>query len=920
LKQIATFIVVFSGVSLASAQQTGTVTLSGVVVDSVGNAIPKASIWLFSARDTFFASSTEEGQFVFNQLKVRDLRLRINHLSFVSRELHVVIPKDSTSLDLGKLTLNPKVIELEELSVGKRPEVFVDGDTIHFETSHITDSLETGAFLKELMARLPGMEVSPGGGLTYMGEPITRARINGIDFFGGDVPLALNNLPADLINRLQLIDDYGEQAALTGIRTGLATKVLNLLVDDDQNRGIFTYGRNSYGLRNRYLARLGINYFNKHRQLSIGAGQNNLNIPPVQRTVTSRTVGEGASEGVAAGLNKLGALDMIYSDRWFGKVDVPLEYQFEGADNHLLIESVQQQQFGGDRFLHTRQTRTQYADRTSHYIASGNKSFRFTSKSGKTSVTFKPQLRLTHATALSSDTAVQQLMEQGLLSSEQTTVSTENNSALNREQGGNLTVNRLLNSKGRMLTFTSAYHRSEVRTDEEQIDEFSLPTDENGSPNESLHLRTRRESRRDHISMETQLTERISDTHLLHVSLSYNLNNSDGLRVVRDGSADGIRIDSLSNETAFRFGQTQALVGIQKNAGKTWRYQVNFRWVQLNQSGEYGPGASAHGNQQDHRSHRSDGYFTPNISLYHTSSGSRKSLSYRWTVQQPTLDQLNPVADRADARIIRIGNPDLTAGITHNIGASWQNMSLTNSLRLGLSGQYVQNRISPDIRLVRDDSGILRQELHYQNVRGGHQVSGNYYYDRSIVLRKGVKDRVYFRGDVAIRQDRFLESGLVRQAVESTFNQRVTISISRKQFSSDFGMDYRLNQSSRDQALGLHPLHEWNFQAKISTPSQSLFRMSVEVSHMLRNGYTGPGEVSSPTLINASLSRRFFRNGLTVAVEAVDLLDQQSAISRRISHNSISDVSHNSLGRQVYVSVAWNYGKFGRNMPMGMVF
>src|SRR5690606_475005 len=126
------------------------------------------------------------------------------------------------------------------------------------------------ALLEELMKKLSGMRVDMDGNLTINGKRIDKVRINGIDFFGGDVALALSNLPAEMINKLQVIDDYGEEAALTGIRRGEPNKVLNLVVDEDRNKGLFVNSNLAGGTSETFQLEGGGNVFKGSKQLAIG--------------------------------------------------------------------------------------------------------------------------------------------------------------------------------------------------------------------------------------------------------------------------------------------------------------------------------------------------------------------------------------------------------------------------------------------------------------------------------------------------------------------------------------------------------------------------------------------------------------------------------------------------------------------------
>src|SRR3546814_5062124 len=72
------------------------------------------------------------------------------------------------------------------------------------------------------------------------------------DFFGGDIKAAIQNLPAEIVEKIQIVDDYGDQANLTGNRSGDPERVLNLEIAPDRNNGDFGNFRVGGGTEERY--------------------------------------------------------------------------------------------------------------------------------------------------------------------------------------------------------------------------------------------------------------------------------------------------------------------------------------------------------------------------------------------------------------------------------------------------------------------------------------------------------------------------------------------------------------------------------------------------------------------------------------------------------------------------------------------
>src|SRR5690606_23588946 len=131
------------------------------------------------------------------------------------------------------------------------------------------------ATVEDLMKKMDGIEVDRDGEVTVKGEAVQRARINGKDYFGGDVATAIRDLPADIVEKIQIVDDYGDQAARTGIREGDPTRVLNIVTKANKrvgNRGRFEAGA---GSNERYQLTLNGTRFNGNQQIGFQSNLNN---------------------------------------------------------------------------------------------------------------------------------------------------------------------------------------------------------------------------------------------------------------------------------------------------------------------------------------------------------------------------------------------------------------------------------------------------------------------------------------------------------------------------------------------------------------------------------------------------------------------------------------------------------------------
>lgn len=136
-------------------------------------------------------------------------------------------------------------------------EIRIDEPTGNADIKVVREDSTTNAYAmkmasnatEELLKKLPGIEVDARGNITAQGTQITKVRINGKDFFGGDVQQAVKNLPANTIQKIQIIDDYGDQAVNTFGKNNASNKVLDIKAD--------TSNMQRLGLNNTLAGRLG---------------------------------------------------------------------------------------------------------------------------------------------------------------------------------------------------------------------------------------------------------------------------------------------------------------------------------------------------------------------------------------------------------------------------------------------------------------------------------------------------------------------------------------------------------------------------------------------------------------------------------------------------------------------------------------
>ena len=264
----------FFSVLCAFAQNNRSV--AGKVTDSVGTPVARASIKLYftGSPDTLRTFSSNDGTFSFSTVRLSTFFISISSIGYQKFDRRFSFDPSLQQLKLQNILLGNDVKTLQEVVIGI-PPIQVKEDTVEYKADSF--KVKPNSVVEDLLKKLPGVSVDKNGDVTAQGKKVTKVKVNGKDFFGSDPKTATRELPADIIDKIQIVDDYGDQAAISGIKDGEPEKVINLQLKKDKNKGVFGRATAGYGTEDRYQAALSANFFDNNRQLSVFGNSNNTN-------------------------------------------------------------------------------------------------------------------------------------------------------------------------------------------------------------------------------------------------------------------------------------------------------------------------------------------------------------------------------------------------------------------------------------------------------------------------------------------------------------------------------------------------------------------------------------------------------------------------------------------------------------------
>ncbi len=278
MRKIFILLLLLASSAMAMAQKKG--TLTGMLYDTLAKEpVANATITLMRQKDSSlvsFTMSSNSGYFEIKNIANGDYRLLLSHVNYYNTVQHFIIDDTHKSIGLGKIVMNDRTRVLSEVVVqSEAPPVTLLGDTVQYNAGSF--KTQPNANVEDLLKKLPGVQVDKNGTVKAQGEKVQKVLVDGKEFFGNDPKVATKNLPADAVDKVQVFDKLSDQAELTGFDDGNSQKTINLKLKKDKKKGSFGKVMAGGGNNDRYQGRFNVNSFKGARQMSVIGMGNNIN-------------------------------------------------------------------------------------------------------------------------------------------------------------------------------------------------------------------------------------------------------------------------------------------------------------------------------------------------------------------------------------------------------------------------------------------------------------------------------------------------------------------------------------------------------------------------------------------------------------------------------------------------------------------
>ena len=902
------------------------IVLSGKVVDSVTRrGLVSATVSLVRKADSAlltFGIGDSAGAFRLVTEGKGPFLLSASYAGYqpVWKEVDGAMPAfaGASAGDVGDIVLVPNgLLAAAEVS-GRRPPVVINNDTIEFNAENF--KTQPNAVVEDMLQKIPGVTVESDGTVKVNGQTVRRILVNGKEFFTGDVKMATKNLNADAVDKLQVFDRKSDQAAFTGVDDGNSEKAINILLKKDRN--FATFGKMAAGAGSgvgstnndgRYDGQANINRFRGDEQLSFLGMGNNTNRQGFTLTdvmnftgelsrgmrnggggVTIQTTNAGGNNGLPVtglGQSQQGVARTIaggvnYNNTW-DKGRTSLSSNYTASDIRLVTDRQSLIQNVGDNPYSTYDTAHSVTHITQHRVGvildqtiDPSFSYRLT-----------PTLTWQH-TAKTQSEGYSSLSGDSLL-----------NNGINQTASGpgafnvvtDLLLRKKLAKKGRTLSLDVNINYNHSTDQGRQVSDntFSL-----------INQQYSRDAVTRSFGGNFTYTEPMGRRSLIALSGFYNINTGNTDKSTTDFDASSGKYDLPDSVLSNHFSSDYRYGG----GGVSFRGNLNKMSLTLGVTLQAAMLSAINESGSDDVKQRFTDLLPNAIFQYSFSQTKNLRLDYETYTTQPSVVQLQPVADPSNPLDISTGNPKLKR--TYNQSLTMTYMAAEFARRRHLL--FMVSVSDAANAVVQSDSvttygtrmtmpvnangvgNLLSNASYGFPVRKWHgelEVEASLEYSVNAAYINGAKNNI--------------SSTSFRPGVTYRYNPNDRLDLELTASVALIGGRYSLQPEINTNYVRQHyGINMTNYLPKGVSIHQ-------EFDYIFNSGRP-PGYNTSVPLWNVSVAKSLFKHDRgEVKIGVMDVLGQNTGITRSIDQGSVQDERYNVLQRYFLLSFTYSLNKSG---------
>lgn len=869
--------------------------IHGKIVDKADNkALTNASIILLDQDSVLkhFTRANEDGNFQIKNINKASYILIVTYPKFELYSKNIDLTQNQ---NLNTIALSSRAKLIEEVVIKQNLPISLKGDTIEYNAASF--ETERNAKLEDLLRRLPGLTVSGNGDITAQGKSVSKVLIDGEEFFGYDPKIAIRNVRADAVDKVQVYERKSQETELTGIDDGKRFQTINVILKEEARKGIFGNTEVLAGTSNLYAGNIFAAKFNKTERIGITANTNNMGS-------SSGREGDMRNNSRITGDPKNTSLGANYENQFFQKkLNVNGNYNFTNNSNKNEREN-----YNKEIISETEIQETNSKSRASNMNENHTFNSRFKLKvDSTTNLDVEINTKMSQTTNESSSNSN---MVDGEKNKIRDFTSNNNGTGENKNADIRLNLRKRLNKNGRSINFH--FNNGFSETEQENIvQQFTYFYKSNDTTNINQTRYT--ENKSNNLSAQLQFSDRI--TNKLYYSLGYNFTSN-------KNSTKIDAIDNLSTSQVIDLDYSQNQNNNNLNQKIISNLSLNTEKYNINISNSIN-----YKKQQLIDTYRQinldrqfwDNDFNASIN-YRISNRKNINAAFQNNYDIPTFGQLQPLQPQTNPIFKQEGNPNLKKSSNNSIRLNYNTISLLKGTSWNLNSN-ISFKTNPIInkRAISDSITIST----YENIEGKSSWNVNINSNYSLPLfNKSIQFNIfsganYSNGFSFIKYSAKDNAPSAAQfELANTQNTNIHTGFSmNEQNSKGIDFDFSWRVTVNNQQNSLQPKLDYT---NFSTGGNAFIKyfLPQKASIIINGVYSieGPTKFYDKSIqqfyANIALEKKLLKNqSLTASLKSYDIFNSYNNINRSTSDTNYSESSQMVLTRYILLGLKWDFNK-----------
>ncbi len=276
------FIITLFFISQLAYSQT--VKVEGVIKDSIGNPLELANVIAFvkgSSKIESYSITNDKGRYKLVLPVDITYSFRVSYIGFETQTLEFNIPDNSEDIENKDFVLKEEDNTLNEVELTFEMPVTIKGDTIVYNADSFTNGTERK--LEDILKKLPGVEINEDGQIEVEGKVVSKVMIEGKDFFDGDSKIASQNIPANAVDKIEVLRNYNEVGPMRGMGDDSDNIAINIKLKEGKKNFWFGEVTAGVGTDDGYLVHPKLFYYSPKTSINIITDLNNVGEIPFTR-------------------------------------------------------------------------------------------------------------------------------------------------------------------------------------------------------------------------------------------------------------------------------------------------------------------------------------------------------------------------------------------------------------------------------------------------------------------------------------------------------------------------------------------------------------------------------------------------------------------------------------------------------------